>query len=175
MEKFEEYLDRARDLAGDAGDMAKKIAGEVAGKAKELTEEHGKVKELAQNAREQSATLALGAKEKVQGAIQDVMAGKEIRQGISELENLPEFEGSILYKMELESMINDLSALNLFINDKRLDDASVIEEVRKVLDKVQPAGELGEDATEEQLAIEKAKNIAYSACMRTLEALNAAE
>ena len=39
MEKFEEYLDRARDLAGDAGDMAKKIAGEVAGKAKELTEE----------------------------------------------------------------------------------------------------------------------------------------
>ena len=64
MEKIEEYLGRAKDLAEDAGDMARKFAGEVAGKAKELTEEHGKVKELAQNAREQSATLALGARRK---------------------------------------------------------------------------------------------------------------
>ena len=175
MDKFDEYLDKAKELAEEEGGMAKNLMGEVVDKAKELADEHGKVKELAKSAKEQSATLAFGAKEKVQGILQDAKTGKEIKQGINELENLPELEGSILYSMELGTMVNDLSSLYLIINDSRMDDASVIEEIRKVLSKVQPAGELPEDASDEQKAIEKAKTIAFSACKSAMEVLNISE
>lgn len=177
MGKFEEYLDRAKDLAEDAGDAAKKFAEDVRSKAKELADEDSKVKELAQGAREQAAAISFGAKEKMQGALQDVRAGKEIKAGIAELENLPEFEGSIIYKMELEAMINDLRKLMLFIEDNRLDDVSVIEEVGKVMAKVQPAAvneaEEAPELTDEEKAIENAKTIAYSACTRALTVLKA--
>lgn len=173
MEKFEDYLDRAKDLAEDAGGMAKSFVGDVVDKAKDLIDEHEKVKELTRNAKEQAASISLGAKEMVSGLMQDAKAGKEIKQGISELEALPEVEGSILYNMELQAMINDLSSLLLIIGDKRLDDASVIEELQKVMNKVQPSAEAQIEAADQQ-AIEKAKEIAYSACTRALAALNQA-
>ena len=131
-----------------------------------------------------------GAKEKVQGVIQDIKASKEIKQGIAELEALPEFEGSIIYKMELEAMSNYLNSLLLVVNDSRLDDASVIEEIREVMGKVQPAeqeeagsqsGE-GEQPSEnseqpensEQQAIAKLNAIVYDSCERALAALSTA-
>ncbi|MBQ6315305.1 MAG: hypothetical protein IJI11_06890 [Mogibacterium sp.] len=183
MGKIEEYLDRAKDLAEDAGDIAKKFAGEAVNKAKELTEDGSKVRELAKDAKTQASAISLGAREKVQGFMQDARAGKEIKQGITELENLPELEGSILYTMELESMKNDLNSLLLIINDSRLDDASVVEEVKKVMAKAQPAASAAPAAeaapsdipqTDEDLAIHKVKVIAFSACTRALEALQAA-
>lgn len=202
MGKIEEYLDRAKDLAEDAGDIAKKFAGEAVSKAKELTEDGSKVRELAKDAKTQASAISLGAKEKVQGLMQDARAGKEIKQGITELENLPELEGSILYTMELESMKNDLNSLLLIINDSRLDDASVVEEVKKVMAKAQPAASVAANAapaadpaqtmqasqerpvvttvqsdvsqTDEDLAINKVKVIAFSACTRALEALQSA-
>lgn len=180
MDKFEEYLDKAKDLAGDAGDMAKHFAGEVVSKAKELTEEGGKVREMAKNAKEQTAAMTFGAREKVNGILQDARAVKEIKLGVAELETLPE-DGSILYKMDLEAIINDLSKLSLFVSDGRLDDGSVEEEIRKVMSKVEPAVSMdpesepltAETLTDEQLLIEKAKAIAYGACTRALEALKA--
>lgn len=179
MSKLDEYLDRARDLAEDAGDVAKNFAGEVMSRAKDLTDERSKVRELAQSAREQTGALTLGAKEKVQGVLQDAKAGKEIRLGITELENLPEFEGSIIYKMELEAAINGLKSLLAFIDDGRLDDASVVEEVRKVMGKVEPAAPAADDSEQqlsaEDQAIENVKTIAYSACARALGVLTSAE
>jgi len=135
-----------------------------------------------------------GAKEKVQGVIQDVKASKEIKQGIAELEALPEFEGSIIYKMELEAMSNYLNSLLLVVNDSRLDDASVIEEIREVMGKVQPAAQPeaqeeagsqpgeGEQPSEineqpensEQQAIAKLNAIVYDSCERALAALSTA-
>ena len=96
------------------------------------------------------------AKNKFQGVLQDARAGKEIRQGIDQLENLPEFDGSIVYKMELEAAVNSLSSLLLIISDSRLDDESVAEEIRKVMNKIQPSADSQEEATEEQQAIEPA-------------------
>lgn len=142
MEKFEKYLDRARNLADDAGGMAKNIAGDVVS----------------------------GAKEKFQGALKDARAGREIRQGIEQLESFPEFDGSIIFKMELETTINSLSSLLLIINDDRLDNDSIEEEIGKVMNKVQPADPKAEE-TEEQQAIENVKAIAYRACARALEAV----
>jgi hypothetical protein len=95
---------------------------------------------------------------------------KEIRQGIAELEALPEFEGSILYNMELESMINYLKSLALSIEDKRLDDRSVEEEIRKVMDKALPDAD---PQTEEEKAIAGAKAVAHAACERALQTLDA--
>ena len=73
-------------------------------------------------------------------------------------------------------MIRDLNGLLLIINDNRLDDASVTEEIMKVMDKVQPAADQqAEDASEktaEQQATENAKAVTYSACERALKALN---
>ena len=194
MGKLEEYIERAKDLAEDATDAAKTVAGEVMDKAKELSEENSKVKELTQNAKEQAAAISFGAREKVQGIVSDAKAVKEISIGIEELKAMPEVEGSILYTMEHESMINNLKSLMLFINDRRLDDASVEEEIRRVMEKVKPAGvvaaEAGKgeaavqaqdaDQTEaaapemsaEDQAIENAKIIAYSACTRAIEALS---
>lgn len=111
------------------------------------------------------------AKNKFQGVLQDARAGKEIRQGIDQLENLPEFDGSIVYKMELEAAVNSLSSLLLIINDSRLDNESVAEEIRKVMNKVQPSADSQEEATEEQQAIEGVKAIAYRSCKGALEVL----
>ena len=179
MGKLDEYINRAKNLAEEASDAAKNAAGEVMGRAKELGDEHSKVKELTQSARTQTAAFAIGAKEKVQGVIQDAKTVKEIKQGVVELEALPEFEGSIIYSMELEAMKNDLNSLSLFIGDGRLDDASVVEEIKKVMVKVKPApfvqaveGEPQTEPTEEELAIDKAKSIAYDACARALAAMN---
>lgn len=177
MGKFDEYLERAKDLAEDAGDMAKNFAEDVVDRAKDLVEEGGKVRALKQNAKEHAAAISFGAKEKVQGVLKDAKAAKELKQGIAELEALPEIEGSIIYKMELEALINDLSSLLLIISDDRLDDASVAEEVRKVMDKVQPAAdsqteEVMLEITDEQQAIEKAKAISFDACTRAMTALN---
>lgn len=113
------------------------------------------------------------AKNKFQGVLQDARAGKEIRQGIDQLENLPEFDGSIVYKMELEAAVNSLSSLLLIISDSRLDDESVAEEIRKVMNKIQPSADSQEEATEEQQAIESVKTIAYRSCKGALEALKA--
>ena len=179
MGKLEEYIERAKDLAEDATDAAKTVAGEVMDKAKELSEENGKVKELTQSAKKQAAAISFGAKEKVQGIVSDAKAVKEISIGIEELKAMPEVEGSILYTMEHESMINNLKSLMLFINDRRLDDASVEEEIRRVMEKVKPAEMPAQDAeqaeapavSEEEQAIENARVIAYSACTRAIEAL----
>ena len=105
------------------------------------------------------------------GAVQDAKAVKEIRQADTELEALPEFEGSILYKMEVTEIINDLGSLQLIISDKRLDDASVAEEIRKVAGKVQPSSE--KELSDEQAAIEKAKAIAFDACIRAMDSVGA--
>ena len=202
MEKFDEYLDKAKDLAEDASEIAKKAAGEVASKARELADDHSKAKELmkeakeqsvefaheakekssafASGAREKSSTIAAGAKEKVQGILQDSNAVKEIGQGITDLENLPAFDGSIIYNMDLEAMLSDLRALQLIIKDNRLDDKSVEEEIRKVMDKVRPSeakladGEAAQ-LTDEERAIETARTTAYNACKRALATLGIAE
>ena len=169
MGKIDEYISRAKDLAEDASEVTKTVAGDVVTKAKELTEEGSRARELAKSAKEQTSSIAAGAREKVQGILKDSRAIKEIMLGIAELEALPEDEGSILYRMELETVINSLNSLVLSIEDKRLDDASVEEEIRKVMDKVKPDTDL--QADDEQLAINKAKTIAYDACTRALETI----
>ena len=181
MGKLEEYIGRAKDLAEDATDAAKTVAGEVMDRAKDLPEEKGKVRELTQSAKEQAAAISFGAREKVQGIVSDAKAVKEISIGIEELQAMPEVEGSILYTMEHEAMINYLKSLMLFINDRRLDNASVEEEIRRVMEKVKPAEMPAADAvqaeaptpelSEEEMAIENAKTLAYSACTRAIEAL----
>ena len=178
MGRIEEYLERAKDLAEEAGDAAKNLAGEAFGKAKELTEEGGKVRELAKTAKDQTAAVTLGAREKVGGIIQDAKAVKEVKLALAELEALPE-DGSILYKMDLEAIINDMNKLALYITDNRLDDASVAEEIRKVMAKVKPddltealQGENAEEQlSDENLLIQKAKTVAYGACVKALEAV----
>ena len=141
MDNLEKYFDKAKDLAGDAGDKAKSIAGDVVSEAKE----------------------------KVQSIMQGSGAGKEIRLGIEQLEALPEFDGSILYKMELEAAVSYLRSLLYIIEDDRIDKDSVAEEVKKVIAKVQPDSQASE--TEEQQAIENVKSIVYSACTKALETL----
>lgn len=141
MDNLEKYFDKAKNMAGDAGDKAKSIAGDVVSEAKE----------------------------KVQSIMQGSGAGKEIRLGIEQLEALPEFDGSILYKMELEAAASYLRSLLYIIEDDRIDKESVAEEVRKVLAKVQPDSQASE--TEEQQAIENVKGIVYSACTKALETL----
>lgn len=170
MSKFNEYLDRAKDLAQEAGDMAKNAAGEVVDRAKDLADERSKVKELMNDAKTQTSAFTQSAKEKVQGMMKDANAVKEIKQCIAELEDLPDVEGSIVYRMDLEALIFDLRSLSLFIEDKRLDDDSVAEEINKVMAKVKPEeGSDPEDA--EQQAIANAKAIACNACVRALETL----
>lgn len=118
-----------------------------------------------------------GAREKAQGIINDAKAGSEIRQGIALLEAMPEVEGSIVYKMELQTAVNSLKSLLLVIEDSRMDTASAEEEIREVMDKVRPAdAETAEEpditeGSEEQLAIQAVKEVAYDACAKALEAL----
>ena len=71
MGTFEEYLDKAKDIAEDASEGAKDFADEVRSKVKELTDDGKKVRELKKNAKEQASSLTLGAKEK----LQDLFAG----------------------------------------------------------------------------------------------------
>ena len=168
MSDFNDYLNKAKDLAEDASEGAKDLAGEVVSKVKELTDDGKKVKELKETAKEQAYSLTSGAKEKLHGLFQDAGAAREIKQGIDELEDLPEFEGSILYSMELQALVSDLKRLDLIIDDDRMDATSVVEEIQRVMDKVQPS-DPDEEATEEQQAIECAKAIAYGACERAKE------
>lgn len=170
MGTFEEYLEKAKDIAEDAREGAKDLAEEVESKVKELTDDGRKVRELKQSAKGQASSLTLGAKEKLQGFFQDAGACKEIKQGISELEALPEFEGSILYSMEIQALISDLKKLELIVSDDRLDKDSVTEEIKRVIEKVQPSAEVQADDAEQQ-AIERAKAIAFDACIRALDAL----
>ena len=148
MEKFDKYFDKAKDLAGDAGGKAKNIAGDVLGVAKE----------------------------RVQGFMQSNAAAKEIKAGVAQLEALPEVEGSILYTMELQSAFSYLRNLLFVIGDGRLDDASVAEEIKRVIEKVQPAadaqtaeGDVQEEVSDEEQASENIKAIVYSACTKALE------
>ena len=171
MDTIESYLDKVKDIAEDAKEAAKEIAGEVVSEAKELTEEGSKAREIVRNAKEQAAAGTQGVKDKIQDVLQDSRAGKELSLGIAELEALPEVEGSILYTMEVESMIRYLKSLSLVIDDKRMDKASAEEEIKEVIAKVQPAAEVKEDNAEQQ-AIEKAKDITFNACLRALDALN---
>lgn len=170
MGKFDEYLDRAKDLAAEAGDAAKTVADDVVSRAKDLTEEGSAARELAKSAKGQAVSIAEGAKEKVQGLMQDVRAFKDIGLGIAELEALPEVEGSILYTMEFETVINSLKSLQLTIGDNRLDDRSVAEEIKKTMEKVRP--DETQQASEEELAINNVKTIAYNACERALESIS---
>ena len=193
MDKFEEYFDKAKDFADDAREGMKDFFGEAVDMAKDLTDDGAKVKEFTenargqavsltksakeftQNARGQAASLTQSAKEKIDGMLQDTRAGKEIKQGLTELENLPEFEGSIVYSMELQSMVSELRALYLLINDNRLDDEAVIDEIKKAMGKVQPeAADSEASLSDEQKAIETAKAVAYGACQRALDVLNTA-
>ncbi len=110
------------------------------------------------------------AKEMMQGAINDSKAGKELQAGIAALEALPTFEGSMLYTMEFETIVTYLRTLGLVVEDGRMDNASVKEEDRKVIEKVQPASAVPEDDAEQQ-AIEKAKAVAFDTCLKVLDAL----
>lgn len=168
MSDFNDYLNKAKDIADDAREGAMDVAGEVVSKVRELTDDGKKVRDLKESAKEQASSLTSGAKEKLQGLFKDAGAGKEIKQGISELEDLPEFEGSILYSMELQALVSDLKRLDLIINDDRMDATSVVEEIQNVMDKVQP-DDPDPEATEEQQAIDRAKAIAYGACERAKE------
>lgn len=170
MGTFEEYLDKAKDIAEDAADGARDFADEVTSRVRELTDDGKKVRELKQNAKEQASSLTLGAKEKLQGFFQDAGASKEIKQGISELEALPEFEGSILYAMEVQALASDLRRLDLIISDDRMDKDSVVEEIKRVIEKVQPSDEPQTDDLEQQW-IARAKDIAFNTCLRALDAL----
>ena len=172
MSDFEEYFDKAKDIAEDAAEGARDFAEEVASRVKEFTDDGRKVRDLKKNAKEQASSLSLGVKEKVQGLFQDAGATGEIKKGIAELEALPEFEGSILYSMEIQALISDLKRLDMIINDNRMDKASVVEEIKRVVEKVQPAAEI-EAGNLEQLSIEQAKAISFNACLRALDAIGA--
>ena len=180
MGKLNEYMDRAKNLAEDASEAARNAADGVVSRAKEVAEEGSETRKFVENAKQQSAAIAFGAKEKVQGIIQDVRAIKEIKQGIAELEALPEIDGSIIYTMEIQTLVNNLRALYLLIDDERLDNETVAGEIRKVMVKVVPdaeqqAADAAQQKTEEEQAIANAKNIAYSACLRALDSLKMSE
>lgn len=171
MDNLNDYKKKVKYFVEDASEAVKNVTDEVVSKAKELTEEGSEARELAKRAKEQAAAGTLGVKEKIQDVFQDSRVGKELSLGIAELEALPEVEGSILYTMEVESMIRYLKSLSLVIEDKRMDKASAEEEIKEVITKVQPATEVKEDDAEQQ-AIEKAKDITLNACLRALDALN---
>lgn len=170
MSDYNDYLKKAKDIADDAREGAMDVAEEVMSKVKELTDDGKKVRDLKKNAKEQASSISLGVKEKVQGLFQDAGAAGEIKKGISELEALPEFEGSILYSMEIQALISDLKRLDLIINDGRMDKDSVVEEIKRVIEKVQPAAEV-QAGDLEQLSIEQAKAVSFNACLRALDAI----
>ena len=173
MGTLNEYLERAKDIAEDAKEGAKDVFGEVVSRAKEVADEGSEARKLVNSAKEQSAAIALGAKEKVQGMIQDAKAIKEIKQGIAELEALPEIEGSIIYTMEIQTLVNNLRALYLLIDDERLDDETVAGEIKKTMVKLEAGDERTGDGSlsPEEQAIENARAIAYNACIRALDSL----
>ena len=171
MGDFDKYLEKAKDLAEDAIDGAKILTEDVRSRAKELTEEGSKARELVKNAKEQTTAVSHNVVEKVQDVLQDRGAVREIKQGITQLEALPEVEGSIIYSMELQTALNYLRNLSLIISDSRMDVDSAVEEIKSVMDKVQPAVDVEEELSDEDKAIENVKAIAYSACTRALEVL----
>ena len=171
MGDFDKYLEKAKDLAEDAIDGAKILTEDVRSRAKELTEEGSKARELVKNAKEQTAAASHNVVEKVQDVLQDRGAVREIKQGITQLEALPEIDGSIIYSMELQTALNYLRNLSLIISDSRMDVDSAVEEIKSVMDKVQPAVDVEEELSDEDKAIENVKAIAYSTCTRALEAL----
>ncbi len=176
MGKFDEYLERAKDIAEDAKDGAKDVLDDFVSRAKEVAEEGSEARKMVESAKEKSAAIAFGAKEKVQEIIQDARAIKEIKQGIAELEALPEIEGSIIYTMEIQTLVNNLRALYLLIDDDRLDDETVAGEIKKTMVKVVPdaekqTGEPAQQKSAEEQAVENAKMIAYSACVKALDSL----
>lgn len=180
MGKFDEYLERAKDIADDAKDGAKDVLDEFVSRAKEVAEEGSEARKIVESAKDKSAAIAFGAKEKVQEIIQDARAIKEIKQGIAELEALPEIEGSIIYTMEIQTLVNNLRALYLLIDDDRLDDETVAGEIRKTMVKVVPDAEKQTGApapqkSAEEQAVENAKMIAYSACVKALDSLKKSE
>ena len=111
MIKFDEFLEKAKDIAEDANEGARDLFGEFKSRAKEVAEEGSEARKIVENAKDQTTTLAMGAKEKVQGMLQDARAVKDIKQGIAELEALPEVEGSRIYSMEIPTLVNKLRAL----------------------------------------------------------------
>ena len=137
MGKFNEFLERAKDLADDASEGARDVFGEFKSRAKEVAEEGSEARKIVENAKEQTTTIAMGAKEKVQGMLQDARAVKDIKQGIAELEALPEVEGSIIYSMEIQTLVNNLRALYLLISDNRLYDETVAGEIKKTMVKLE--------------------------------------
>ena len=177
MGTLNEYLERAKDIAEDAKEGAKDVFGEVVSRAKEVADEGSEARKLVNSAKEQSTAIALGAKEKVQGMLQDAKAIKEIKQGITELEALPEIDGSIIYTMEIQTLVNNLRALYLLIDDERLDDETVAGEIKKTMVKLEAGdGSLAQaDAeqqkTPEEQAIDNARAIAYNSCIRALDSL----
>ena len=172
MGTLNEYLERAKDIAEDAKEGAKDVFGEVVSRAKEVADEGSEARKLVNSAKEQSAAIALGAKEKVQGMLQDAKAIKEIKQGIAELEALPEIDGSIIYTMEIQTLVNNLRALYLLIDDERLDDETVAGEIKKTMVKLEGTEETGDGSlSPEEQAIENARAIAYNACIRALDSL----
>ena len=177
MIKFDEFLEKAKDIAEDANEGARDLFGEFKSRAKEVAEEGSEARKIVENAKDQTTTIAMGAKEKVQGILQDARAVKEIKQGIAELEALPDVEGSIIYSMEIQTLVNNLRALYLLINDERLDNETVAGEIKKTMVKLETGdGSLSPDSvqqkSEEDLAIENAKSIAYNACIRALDSLS---
>ena len=200
MGNYDEYLEKAMDLKDKAEVVAKDLKGKAIDAAGDLADK------LGDRSNDRSGSVFDGAKEMVFGKVQDARAGKEIRQGLAELQALPELEGAILYSMELGSMVNYLNSLLLVIDDNRLDEESVLLKIREVMAKVEPAampeaaggqstvpqaGVQTEEAapfgadipaeeavsqlSAEQQAIEKAKAITYSACVRALDALKSGE
>ena len=177
MIKFDEFLEKAKDIAEDANEGARDLFGEFKSRAKEVAEEGSEARKIVENAKDQTTTIAMGAKEKVQGILQDARAVKDIKQGIAELEALPDVEGSIIYSMEIQTLVNNLRALYLLINDERLDNETVAGEIKKTMVKLETGdGSLSPDSvqqkSEEDLAIENAKSIAYNACIRALDSLS---
>lgn len=113
--------------------------------------------------------------DKAKGLVKDTNAAKEIKQCLTELEALPE-DGSIVYKMDREALINDMSGLLLVVKDGRLDDEAVTEEIRRVIGKLlvadeQPDG-LSQEETNEKQMIASAKDAACNACLRALDAIS---
>ncbi|MBE6042222.1 MAG: hypothetical protein E7220_06855 [Clostridiales bacterium] len=119
--------------------------------------------------------VAESAGDKLNSLTKDVRAVKEISRGLAELEALPEIEGSIIYSLEIGTLINYLKSLLLVVQDNRIDDGSVTEEIKEVMAKVQPEEAAVEDESEkseEQKAIDHAKSIVYDACSKALASIN---
>ena len=118
------------------------------------------------------AFLIAGA---LEGRLYTAFMGTNLQKWLSRNLDATEAVWSNLYHVLSYVVVVILAycALMLIVNDSRLDDSSVLEEVRKVAGKVQPSSDIREDDAEQQ-AIEKAKAISFSACIRVLDAFESA-